>query len=358
MIELPFRRFYFKSSGLKDTDKEALYSELLSLLSSGLDFSNSFGLLIAGENVPGKRKILEGLYCRVVAGSTLWQAMEAAGTFSSLDFGVVRIGEETGKLPDSLGFLAGYYHKKTSQKRIVTSATTYPFIILVTALLVVIFMMSFIVPMFEQVYSRMGSELPAMTDLIIRLSRRMPAILTILFIFTGAALFIIYMLKDSPGYKKISSSLLLSVPVAGDIIRKNNQAHICKLLYLLTASGVPLLSGLGMLCQIIDFYPYRYSLKLIAGGIEKGELLSENLQKFDKLYDRKLVTMIRVGEETNRLPQMLDKLSEDIGSALEHKLKQLGSLLEPVMILFVGLIVAVILISMYLPMFKLGGVVG
>ncbi|MCC8035579.1 MAG: type II secretion system F family protein, partial [Rikenellaceae bacterium] len=286
----------------------------------------------------------------------LWQSRESSGSFSSLDCGVVRIGEETGRLNDSLGFLRDYYFKKTEQKRTVSSATTYPVIILFTAVVVVVFMMAFIVPMFDQVYSRMGSELPALTKTIISVSNKMPFIITCIVAVTAVVVLICYTYKNNERYEKLSAAFLLFIPVAGSIIRKNNQAHICKLLYLLTASGVPLLTGLNMLSEIISFYPYSHSLKSIAEGIQKGESLSANLEAFPDLYDSKLVVMLRVGEESNRLPEMLDKQSDDLTRLIEFKLKRSGSILEPIMILFVGIVVAVILISMYLPMFKLGGV--
>ncbi|MCD8172865.1 MAG: type II secretion system F family protein [Alistipes sp.] len=341
---------------LRDADKDTLFTELLSLLSSGLDFTTSFQLLISGENNRKVKLLLTTVYDKVVFGSTLWQAMEDTGAFTGLDYGVVRIGEETGRLTESLSFLGDYYRKKNEQKKIVSSATTYPVIILFTALLVVFFMMAFIVPMFEQVYNRMGSELPAITRLIISLSGKTPLVLALLFIAAIGFVIIHRSAKESDTYKNITSRLILRLPVASRIVRKNQQAHFCKLLYLLTASGVPLLTGLDMLSGIMTFYLYRGSLGKIAVGIERGESLWSNLSVFPALYDNKLVTLLRVGEETNKLPEMLEKQGDDLSRSLEHQLKQLGNILEPVMILFVGVIVAVILISMYLPMFKLGGI--
>ncbi len=140
--------------------------------------------------------------------------------------------------------------------------------------------------------------------------------------------------------------------------RQHTVAQVCKLLFLLTSSGVPLLSGIVMLRSIVRFYPYQCSLDAIARGLERGENLSANLEKFPRLYERKLATLLRVGEETGRLPQMLQKQGEDLTRELEHRLRGLGNVLEPAMILVVGALVAVILISMYLPMFKLGGIMG
>ncbi len=343
---------------VKDSRKETFFSELHSLLASGLDFSHAFRLLIDGEKEGNFRDILGRLYDDVVAGSSLWQALEGCGRFSALDSGVVRIGEETGRLSDALSFLVDYYHKKIAQARMVSSAVSYPLVIMAMAVVVVIFMLAVIVPMFEQVYSRMGGELPGMTQWIISISKKFPRYALIGgFIFGGAGISL-YMSRENAAVRSAMSRLALAFPVAGDIVRKNSQASFCKLLHLLTSSGVPLLTGITMLRSIIRFYPYQLSLDAIAGGLEGGESLSANLEKFPQLYERRLVTLLRVGEETGRLPQMLSKQGEDLSRELEHRLRGLGSILEPAMILVVGALVAVILISMYLPMFKLGGIMG
>ena len=144
----------------------------------------------------------------------------------------------------------------------------------------------------------------------------------------------------------------------GDTLKKSVQARFCRLLGLLASSGVPLLQGIGMLEGIIVFYPYRVSFARIARELERGACLSEALERFAELYDRRLVTLLRVGEQTGRLPEMLVREGDVLTGELEHRLRSLGNLLEPVLILLVGLLVAVILVAMYLPMFCLGGIMG
>lgn len=343
---------------MSDQKKEMIFSELLSLLGSGLDFSNSFRLLIEGEKDDKQKTILTQLYKDVVSGQSLWQALKSSGKFTALDYGVIRIGEETGKLTEGLDFLTDYYNKKSAQSRMVRSAVSYPIVILCVALLVVIFMMTVIVPMFEQVYARMGGELPTLTQWIIAISKRMPVVTTIgtLIVLIGLTFYLLF--RETEVVRRIEASILLRIPVVGDIVAKNHQAHFCKLLYLLTSSGIPLLSGIEMLQSIMTFYPYQKSFETITAGLKKGQLLSSGLNDYPALYGRKLVILLRVGEETNRLPQMLRKQGEELTKDLEYKLKQLGNMLEPLLILFVGVLVAVILISMYMPMFKLGSIMG
>lgn len=343
---------------IKDAKKEVLFSELNSLLASGLDFSHSFELLISSETNRKTKVILQELYNGVIAGSLLWQAAENSGHFSKLDSGVIRIGEQTGKLNESLGFLTDYYHKKIQQRRLVLSAIRYPLIILATAIIVVVFMMSFIVPMFEQVYARLGGELPSITKWIISISKSFPNYIIIFILLTAGIAIPLYIYKKTDAVRRIMANIFLNIPITGKIIRRSTQAHFCKLLYLLISSGVPILYSMQMLSDIITLYPYQQSFKSISEALQQGEMFSINLEKHNGLYDKKLITLLRVGEETNQLPRMLNLQAEEFEKNLEYMLKKLGDMLEPILIIFVGALVAIILISMYMPMFKLGGIVG
>ena len=289
---------------VKDEKREMIFSELNSLLSSGLDFSRSFRLLIDGESDSKVKAVLQRIYDSVVSGSLLWQAVEKCRKFSPLDHGVIRIGEETGRLDESLEFLSTYYKKKTEQRRMVTSALRYPLIVLTVAVVVVIFMMVVIVPMFEQVYSRMGGELPAITQSIIRLSKNFPIWGSVFGVIIISTVALFYIFRQNPVIRIATSRIIMRLPLAGIIVRKNCQSHFCKLLYLLTSSGVPLINGIEMLRTVITFYPYQYSFEHVCDGLKRGELLSTDMEKFPALYEKKLITLVRVGEETNRLPSM------------------------------------------------------
>ena len=348
------KSFWSKPKKTTDVRKEMLFSEFHSLLSSGIDFNRAFEMLIRGEKDKPMKSLLESLHRDVVTGDTLWQALTKKGHFSNLDCGVVRIGEETGKLHESLQFLAEYYHKKAVQKRMISAAVSYPVIILAVAVVVLIFMVLVIVPMFEQVYARMGGELPGITQAVIAFSRNFKGYLGLFALVAIGITLLLTLFQNTETLKKAKTSLLLRLPVAGELLKKHYQSHFCKLMYLLYSSGVPLLQGVEMLRGIITFYPYGKSFDAIASGLNNGESFAENIGRYGNLYDAKLTALLKVGEETNTLSHMLKKQGDDLADTLEHKLKQIGNLLEPLLILFVGLLVAIVLISMYLPMFKLG----
>lgn len=343
---------------LTDARREMFYAELHALLTAGLDFSNAFRLLIEGEEDRRMKALLERLYASVVRGDTLAQAMTHSMAFQPMECGVVRIGDETGRLTETLDFLRDYYHKRAQQRRMISSAVSYPLIILCVAVAVVAFMLSVVVPMFEEVYARMGGELPSLTRAIISLSRKFPSYLFITIVAAGGTYALYHINRKRPEVEQFTGEMLLRIPVVGNIVKKNYQARCCKLLDLLCAAGVPLLAGVGMLADVIDFYLYRLSLLEIARRLERGESFAAGIAAFPALYDRKLAALVRVGEETNRLPEMLRRQGETLTQELEYAIKRMGILLEPALILLVGLLVAVILIAMYMPMFSLGGIMG
>ena len=347
-----------KSHKLTDARREMFYAELHALLTAGLDFSAVFRLLIEGEGDRRTKALLEELYAAVVRGETLAEAMRRSGAFRPLECGVVRIGDETGRLARTLDFLRDYYRKRAAQRRMVASAVSYPVVILAVAAAVVAFMLSVVVPMFEEVYARMGGELPALTRGIIALSKAFPAYAAVA-VIAGGGLYLLYRAnRQREEVQRWRAAILLRLPVAGEIIRKNMQAQCCKLLDLLCAAGVPLLAGVGMLREVIGFHPYRKSFDEIARRLERGDAFAETLARFPDLYDRKLTALVRVGEQTNRLPEMLRRQGETLTEELEYAIRRMGAMLEPALILLVGILVAVILIAMYMPMFSLGGIMG
>lgn len=342
-----------KTHRFTDKKKYLFFSQLHSLLKSGLSFSHSFELLL-GNDGEDETRTLQSVYNDIIAGNELWVALKKSEKFSDLDCGVIRIGEETGRLTRSLEFLNTYYSTKKEQKRILKSALSYPLIVLVVAILVVTFMILVVVPMFEQVYSRMGSELPGVTRIIIKLSGITPTIFTIIFILFVLFFSINHFYGKNERYQRVGAKVLLGLPLANNLIKMYYQSQFCQLMHLLISSNIPLLRSLQMLEDTIRFYPFNRSFGEIARKIIEGGSFGDNLGLYEELYGKKLVALIKVGEETNTLEEMLFQQATDITTELEYKLKLLGSVLEPLLILGIGIFVAFILIAMYIPMFKLG----
>lgn len=337
--------------------KRTFFSQLQTLIRSGLSFSRAFELIIEGAKTKEKALYVR-IFDEVVSGKELWRSLEADKAFTELDRSVVRIGEETGRLVDALEFLTDYYQKREEQKRMVTSALSYPIITLSIAVIVLVFMLLVVVPMFEQVYARMGGELPAMTRQIIGMSESAPAVLGIMVLWGLSMYGVRHMFGSSDKYQSITSGIVMRLPLASGLIRKYQVSRFSRIMHLLVSSDVPILQALYLMRGIITFYPYRQSIEEVCQMIEKGETLTGGMSRYENLYGKRFLVLLKVGEETNSIEQMLLTQANDTNAELEYEIKQLNNIVEPFLILAIGIIVAFVLIAMYMPMFKLGVSIG
>lgn len=333
--------------------KRTFFSQLQTLIRSGLSFSRAFELIIEGAKTKEKALYVR-IFDEVVSGKELWRSLEADKAFTELDRSVVRIGEETGRLVDALEFLTDYYQKREEQKRMVTSALSYPIITLSIAVIVLVFMLLVVVPMFEQVYARMGGELPAITRQIIGMSESAPAVLGIMVLLGLSMYGVWHMFGSSDKYQSITSGIVMRLPMVSGLIRKYQVSRFSRIMHLLVSSDVPILHALYLMRGIITFYPYRQSIEEVCRMIEKGQTLTGGMDKYENLYGKRFLVLLKVGEETNSIEQMLLTQANDTNAELEHEIKQLNNIVEPFLILAIGIIVAFVLIAMYMPMFKMG----
>lgn len=337
--------------------KRTFFSQLQTLIRSGLSFSRAFELIIEGAKTKEKALYVR-IFDEVVSGKELWRSLEVDKAFTELDRSVVRIGEETGRLVDALEFLTDYYQKREEQKRMVTSALSYPIITLSIAVIVLVFMLLVVVPMFEQVYARMGGELPAITRQIIGMSESAPAVLGIMVLLGLSMYGVRHMFGSSDKYQSITSGIVMRLPLASGLIRKYQVSRFSRIMHLLVSSDVPILQALYLMRGIITFYPYRQSIEEVCQMIEKGETLTGGMSRYENLYGKRFLVLLKVGEETNSIEQMLLTQANDTNAELEYEIKQLNNIVEPFLILAIGIIVAFVLIAMYMPMFKLGVSIG
>ena len=333
--------------------KRTFFSQLQTLIRSGLSFSRAFELIIEGAKTKEKALYVR-IFDEVVSGKELWRSLEADKAFTELDRSVVRIGEETGRLVDALEFLTDYYQKREEQKRMVTSALSYPIITLSIAIIVLVFMLLVVVPIFEQVYARMGGELPAITRQIIGMSESAPAVLGIMVLLGMSMYGVRHMFGSSDKYQSITSGIVMRLPLVSGLIRKYQVSRFSRIMHLLVSSDVPILQALYLMRGIITFYPYRQSIEEVCRMIEKGQTLTGGMDKYENLYGKRFLVLLKVGEETNSIEQMLLTQANDTNAELEHEIKQLNNIVEPFLILAIGIIVAFVLIAMYMPMFKMG----
>ncbi|MES2140746.1 MAG: type II secretion system F family protein [Bacteroidota bacterium] len=344
-------------TGFSDKKKERFYSELCILFSAGVDIRSALEL-IEEEQTKEKDKILFATIKEsVVAGAGLSSAVEQTGMFSPYEYYSIQIGEESGSLTKVLQELSYFYSKKIQQKRQLISALSYPAVVFSASFGAIFFMMKFVVPMFADVFKRFKGELPYFTRLIIRLSDAFSNYS--LYFFVGITIIVVFLYnkRRTVWFRKLSADVLLRTPIMKDMISKIYLARFCQSMNLLISAKTPLVTAIDLVKKMVGFYPIEVSLETIQEDILKGQPLHLSLAKF-KIYNRRMISLIRVAEEVNQLDVMFSKLAKQYSDEVEHQTSILGSLIEPIMIIFLGLLVAIILVAMYLPLFQMSSTVG
>lgn len=342
----------FGSKELEDKKKEYLYLELSSLLQAGINLKSSFEMVTADQQKEKDKELFKNIQDAILSGKPFSEALQETRKFSLYEVYSLQIGEETGKLIEVLHDLAKFYQNKIKQRRKIVSSLTYPCVVLTTSLGAVFFMLKFVVPMFGDVFKRFGGQLPWITEKILEVSNSLEngfwKFMVLVALIAG---FILYTRKTEQ-FRRISSKLLMRIPVVGNLVQKIYLARFCNSMRLLINAKLPLLRAISLIRQMIYFYPIESSLQKVEDDILNGKSLHESLQQF-KIYPSKMIQLVKVGEETNQLDLFFGKISEQYIDEVEYKTSTLSSMMEPLIIIFLGLIVGVILVSMYLPMLQM-----
>lgn len=344
------------SKTFSDKEKEIFYRELGMLLKSGVDFKKA--LEIVSQQVTKKKEseLILTLKDKIVHGKSIYESMKESNQFSPYEYYSVQIGEETRKLEEVLFELQKYFNRKIQMRRQIVSVLTYPAIVMLVTVLVLYFMLNKVVPMFSSVFRQFGSELPRSTQYIIKLSNHSGAIFGVFILILIGLFTMHYFLKTKDGYRKFTSSLVLKIPYFGKLIRKIYISRFCQSMNLLITSRTTLLTSLGLTSKMIGFYPIEKSIEQIKEDITRGSSLHESLRKHS-IYENKLVSMVEVAEQINQLDTMFERLTEQYNEEINHQTKMIGVILEPMIIIVIGVIVGVIMVSMYAPMFDLSKII-
>lgn len=347
--------FFGESFGNKK--KQAFYQELAVLLKAGITIKEALTLIIESLKKKADKELIQTALDDVVNGKPFSEALSVSKSFSEYEYYSLKIGEETGTTAQVCNELGVFYERKNEQKRIIIAALTYPAIVLTTALLVVIFMLSYVVPMFQDIFKQNNVELPMLTRIIVKLSNLVKSfgvygILFFIIVFIVAQLF-----KDNAVYKKTLHYFILKIPVLGPFISKVYLAQFTQAVTLLTTAKVPMLNSIQMVKKMIRFVPLQEALEKVEISILKGNSLSLSLKE-NPMFDNRIISLVKVAEETNQTEYVFKQLNEQYNQEVVLQSKIMTTVLEPFIILFVGIIVAVLLIAMYLPMFQLSSAIG
>ena len=337
--------------------KQAFYQELSVLLKAGITFKEGLTLIVDSLKKNADKELIQSILNDVVNGKPFSEALLDSKAFSEYEFYSLQIGEETGTTARVCQELGVFYERKNEQKRIIIAALTYPSIVLTTAVVVVVFMLSYVVPMFQDIFRQNNVELPALTKIIVKLSGLTKTYGVYGLLFLAGLFFTGRVFKDNVQYRSALHYFVLKIPVFGPFITKVYLAQFTQAVALLTTAKVPLLNSIQMVKKMIRFVPLQDALEKVENSILKGNSLSASLKE-NPLFDNRIISLVKVAEETNQTEYVFQQLSQQYNQEVVQQSKTMTTVLEPLIILFVGVLVAVLLVAMYLPMFQLSSAIG
>jgi len=327
-------------------------SQFATLLRSGIILTECLTTLSSQTNNPYFRDILNDVRKSVDSGLSLSEALSKyPNVFPKIFISLVRTGEITGSLDIMLERLSRYFDEQHELRERIKSATTYPIIVMVAAILVVIFMLTFVVPTFQRIYGRTNVPLPLPTRITILLGDFVKKNLFIIFILF---FLIIIGIKQALKIKKIKrwwDEFKLNIPKIGNLWRKVLLNRFTSTFYVLITGGILITQSLEILEDVMGNLYFSENLRKILSGVLEGRNLSELID--ENVFTPLLKQMIAVGERSGRLDSMLEEYSRFSQREIEIGTKRITSLIEPALTLFLGIVVFFIVISMYLPMFNM-----
>lgn len=340
-------------SGLKPKDFIIFLRQFATLISAGILLVESLDLLAEQTTNPRLKAILEDLSTEVQEGSPLSVSMSKhPAVFPNLLIQMIQSAEVSGRLEEVLEQMANYYEKQYRNKQKVTTAMTYPIVVGVLALVITAFLLIFIVPIFGEMFASFGSELPAITQMVLGLSQWFQKYWVLIFVFLLATIFLLRYLSQRDKMAYSFDYLQLKIPIIGMFLQKTILARMTQTLSSLLNSSVPILQALDVTSQVVDNRVVEEVLLAAKKDVEQGESLAKPMEAH-WFFPNLIIQMIKVGEASGSLDEMLKKASDIYEQEVEEASEKLQSLIEPLLIVFLSVIVGFIVLSIVIPMFGL-----
>jgi type IV pilus assembly protein PilC len=326
------------------------------MIDAGLPLVQCLEILASQQENKFFQKVLTGTRGQVEGGATLSAAMRSSPkVFDALYVNMVEAGETGGILDTILQRLSSYIEKNVKLQRAVKSALVYPVGVLSVAGAVITLLLWKVVPIFATLFAGLGVDLPLPTKIVIALSNFVGSIFGFLIVVAlAASIFGLKVWYGTPQGRFVLDTIILKLPVLGTLMRKIAVARFTRTLGTLISSGVPILEGLDITARTAGNAVVERALQKVRKSLEEGKSLTEPL-KDSEVFPGMVTQMIAVGEQTGAMDAMLQKIADFYEEEVDAAVKDLLTALEPIMIVFLGLVVGGVVISMYLPLFTLIG---
>ncbi|PKH73195.1 type II secretory pathway protein [Stenotrophomonas sp. Betaine-02u-21] len=333
--------------------------QMATMMKSGVPIVSSLEIIGGGHKNPRMKKMVDTIRTDIEGGSSLHEAISKHPVqFDELYRNLVRAGEGAGVLETVLDTVANYKENIEALKGKIKKALFYPAMVMAVALIVSSILLLFVVPQFEEVFAGFGAELPAFTQMIVNMSRFMTSWWwLILIVLAGSIVGSVMAYKRSPRMQHAMDRLILKVPVIGQIMHNSSIARFARTTAVTFKAGVPLVEALGIVAGATGNKVYEEAVLRMRDDVSVGYPVNMAMKQVN-IFPHMVVQMTGIGEEAGALDTMLFKVAEYFEQEVNNAVDALSSLLEPMIMVFIGVVVGGMVIGMYLPIFKLGAVVG
>ncbi|MCB4360719.1 type II secretion system F family protein [Quatrionicoccus australiensis] len=354
------KKVRFKSGG-KITEKDiALFTrQLATMMRSGVPLLQAFDIVGRGHANPAVGKLLLDIKSDVETGSSLSQAFRKYPLqFDILYCNLVSAGEQAGILDSLLERLATYKEKILAIKSKIKSAMFYPIAVLVVAFIITAVIMLFVIPAFKDVFKSFGADLPVPTLIVIAISDFFVSYWWAIFAIIGGGFYaFLESWRRSEKMQIVMDRLLLRLPIFGEIIRKSVIARWTRTLATMFAAGVPLVESLESVGGAAGNYVYKLATRQIQSEVSSGTNLTSAMENVN-IFPNMVTQMVSIGEESGALDSMLSKVADFFEQEVDDSVDAMTSLMEPLIMVVLGTLIGGMVVAMYLPIFKIGAVVG
>ena len=349
---------FAKMGKVKPSDVAVFTRQLATMMKSGVPLLQTFDIVANGHSNPAVTKLLFEIKGSVETGTSLAGAFALhPDHFDELYCSLIAAGEKAGILDMILDRLAIYQEKMQAIKSKIKSAMFYPISVMAVALIVTSVIMIFVVPSFKEVFAGFGAELPGPTLIVMAISDFFVANWYIIFGgLIGGIIFMGKLIKKNEKVRHVFERMLLKIPVFGDILRKSAVARWNRTLATMFAAGVPLVEALDSVAGAAGNIVYYTATKNIQKLVSTGQSLTVSMQE-QKVFPNMVIQMAQIGEDAGSLDNMLNKAAEFYEGEVDDAVAALSSLIEPIIIVFLGVVIGGLVVAMYLPIFKIAGTV-
>jgi type IV pilus assembly protein PilC len=352
------RQTFRGGSSVGEKDITFFTRQLATMLKAGVPLLQSFEIIGRGHSNPRFSRLMMDIKSKIETGSSMSQAFrEHPKYFDALYCNLVAAGETSGMLDAILDRIATYKEKILAIKSKIKSALFYPISVITVAIVVMWIIMVWVIPSFKKVFANFGAALPAPTLIVMAISDFVVTWWWLMAaVIAGTFFGFFFMLKRSATFRLGFDRLILKVPIVGPILRKATIARWTRTLQTMFAAGVPLVESLDAVAGASGNALYAAGTKRIQTEVSTGTSLT-NAMGNTNLFPTMVLQMTQIGEESGSLDNMLGKIAEYFEREVDDAVAALSSLLEPIIIVFLGVVIGGLVVAMYLPIFKLGSVI-